>query len=53
VTDVDETDCENVTSGAAGNLCHVDCSNRWVASVFAAVPSTMRSNSMSCQQGHM
>eukprot|EP00750_Incisomonas_marina_P032291 INCI9106.1.p1 GENE.INCI9106.1~~INCI9106.1.p1 ORF type:complete len:276 (+),score=24.42 INCI9106.1:154-981(+) len=28
VTAVDETDCENVASGAAGNLCHVDCSNR-------------------------
>ena len=28
ITSVDETDCENVTLGDAGNLCHVECSNR-------------------------
>ena len=34
MTDVDETDCEGVTApggkgvGLAGNLCHVECSNR-------------------------
>jgi len=28
LTAADETDCENVNGGAAGNLCHVDCANR-------------------------
>ena len=27
-TNVTETDCEGVNGGEAGNLCHVDCSNR-------------------------
>ena len=27
-TYADETDCEGVNGGAAGNLCHVDCANR-------------------------
>ena len=31
ITDtITETDCEGVHGGAAGNLCHVDCSNRGV-----------------------
>jgi hypothetical protein len=28
VTSVDETDCTDINGGNAGNLCHVDCSNR-------------------------
>lgn len=30
LTSEDETDCEGVNGGAAGNLCHVDCSRRGV-----------------------
>jgi hypothetical protein len=29
-TEVDETDCEGVNGGAAGNLCYVPCANRGV-----------------------
>ena len=30
ITTVNETDCEGINGGEKGNLCHVDCSNRYL-----------------------
>lgn len=37
MTTADETDCEGVNGGAAGNLCHVDCSNRGLCNYEAGL----------------